>query len=68
MISGSAIRQLLHFRLKPFAALGVSYTDVRLMMWFLLIGFEALGHNWVDLVPAVVMTQNVLVGAEPVRA
>jgi hypothetical protein len=45
MIPGSAIRQILHFRLKLLAALGVSDTDVRFVMRLLLIGFEALGHN-----------------------
>jgi hypothetical protein len=67
MIPGGAIRQILHFGLKLLATMGVSDTDVQFAMRLLLIGFEALGHNWADFTPAAVVTRNVLFGTEPVR-
>jgi hypothetical protein len=67
MIPGGAICQILHFGLKLLATMGVSDTDVQFAMRLLLIGFEALGHNWADFTPAAVVTRNVLFGTEPVR-
>jgi hypothetical protein len=43
-------------------------TEVRFVTRLLLIGFEILGHNWGDLAPAAVVTENALFSIEPVRA